>query len=453
VALTLKLTPNPIEPGKNLRVEGAGFDPSKKVQLALDGNGWSSNYFRPASDGTFHIGMNVTTTPKTQVVSAHYYGSYNVIASASVVVAKVVVPPPPPTPVKPAAPTGLVVVSKSKAVSLTWGVVSLANSYKIYQDNGLIGTSTSPSFTVTGLTNGQSYSFKVSAVNAVGEGPFSTPISATPTAQNIVQFPGSGASTPAALLTLMSNTAYDVIEIAAGTYSQWACFVNVDRTSAHPLLIRPAANAAVIWDGTGLNDGSPPWRIGWNSLASYITWDPAGTGGSFKIQNYTIGMAGLVMTKYINHVTFNGVIVRDCNGGYGGAAPQHTHCVYLGTDTTTPPHRSQYWVSNSWDVIGPSNRYFNGFQTDHAPNTDHVIANSWTVSSLHRAVYAYADPTDLTIDGWTIADCDATIDNDGDTATGVVSNCHSTNSGPLTPGSGQWTANGLLVSGGGNTSS
>ena len=44
------------------------------------------------------------------------------------------------------------------------------------------GTGSTPSFTDTGLTNGTEYSYRVSAVNGVGTGPVSTPVSATPSA-------------------------------------------------------------------------------------------------------------------------------------------------------------------------------------------------------------------------------------------------------------------------------
>lgn len=277
-------------------------------------------------------------------------------------------------------------------------------------------------------------------------GPVVTP---TPTGR-IVQFPGTGPATVAALLALAKDLTVGVIEWQAGTYAKWdGLRFDVARPADKPLLVRPIG--AVIWDGTGtINE--PPWRIGWSGLLSNVTFDPSGTG-TFTAQNYKLGKIGIVTVRYFDTVTFNGVIVRNVEGGYGDGVPgqqQHTHCVYVSSsnDGLSGNPRSKRWTSNNWDVVGPANRMLNGFQTDHAPNTDGVTANGWKVSSLHRAVYAYADPTNLLIDGWDIADCNATIDNYyAGAAQGIVRNCRSVRSGPMAPGQGSWKAGTLTGTG------
>jgi hypothetical protein len=275
------------------------------------------------------------------------------------------------------------------------------------------------------------------------------PVDPPPVTGKVAKLP-AGASA-AAFLALAKDLSIDVIELAAGTYPGLG-FPDVDRTSAHPLLVRPAPGAAVIWDGTGTIN-APLARIGWSSKASYITFDPAGTGGSFTAQNYKLGKAGLVMGRSFDHITFNGLIVRNVEGGFGDGIPgqqQHTHAVYLMGNAG----RSKAWTSNGWDVVGPANRMLNGLQTDGSPNADGVTAKGWKVRSLHRAVYAWSDPTGLVIDGWDIADCNVTIDNNkgGTNAQGVVSNCKAINSGPLAVGAGWWGGT-RLVSGGGNSAS
>jgi hypothetical protein len=309
---------------------------------------------------------------------------------------------------------------------------------------------------LSGLTADTIYYFRVRSKDSAGQEVISSGASfktaavivVPPPTGKVVAFNGGSAS---AFVTLCKDLTIDVIEMAGGTYPGWAAFLDVDRTSAHPLLIRPKAGAAVVWDGTGTTN-TPPFRIGWSTKASYITFDPAGTGGSFTAQNYKLGKAGLIMGRYFDHLTFNGLIVRNVEGGFGDGIPgqqQHTHAVYImGGD-------GKNWTSNDWDVVGPANKMLNGFQTDGAPNADGLIVKGWKVSSLNRAVYAWSDPTGYVIDGWDIADCNVTIDNNKgqQAAKGVVKNCKAVRSGPLTPGQGWWGSQNGLVDGGGNTSS
>jgi hypothetical protein len=86
----------------------------------------------------------------------------------------------------PAAPTGLTAVPGDSKVTLSWNPVSGAASYKVYRGTasgaeGLIQSGvTATTFTDTGLTNGTTYFYKVTAVNAVGESVPSAEVSATP---------------------------------------------------------------------------------------------------------------------------------------------------------------------------------------------------------------------------------------------------------------------------------
>jgi hypothetical protein len=89
----------------------------------------------------------------------------------------------------PSAPLGLTATAGDRSVVLSWreplsdGGAAISN-YMIYE-NGYDLASTSDgtilTYTVTGLRNGDSYTFHVAAVNAAGEGPGSSSIEATPT--------------------------------------------------------------------------------------------------------------------------------------------------------------------------------------------------------------------------------------------------------------------------------
>ena len=89
------------------------------------------------------------------------------------------------TPTYPSAPTNLEATSGDRKVTLDWDAPFDGRSdidyYVVYVDNVEYGDNpTSTSATIDGLTNGESYSFKVRAHNAVGLGPESSTVTATP---------------------------------------------------------------------------------------------------------------------------------------------------------------------------------------------------------------------------------------------------------------------------------
>ncbi|MGO8674134.1 MAG: choice-of-anchor tandem repeat GloVer-containing protein, partial [Capsulimonadaceae bacterium] len=92
-----------------------------------------------------------------------------------------------PEPPIPPAPTALVATAGNAQVSLVWPGSTGATSYSVYrattsgaEGTTAIGTSTTTSFTNTGLTNGVEYYYKVAAVDAGGTSAQSSEASATP---------------------------------------------------------------------------------------------------------------------------------------------------------------------------------------------------------------------------------------------------------------------------------
>ena len=90
------------------------------------------------------------------------------------------------SPSAPAAPTGVSAVGGDGRVTLSWNAVSGATSYKVYRGTASGSTNllqsgvTTSTFLDTGVTNGTTYFYTVSAVNGVGESPRSQEVSATP---------------------------------------------------------------------------------------------------------------------------------------------------------------------------------------------------------------------------------------------------------------------------------
>jgi phage baseplate assembly protein gpV len=84
----------------------------------------------------------------------------------------------------PSAPTGVTANVGDTQVVLSWNASSGATSYKVYENGANIAYDVaSTSYTVTGLTNGTSYSFRIIAVNSSGESAQSDIVTATPQAQ------------------------------------------------------------------------------------------------------------------------------------------------------------------------------------------------------------------------------------------------------------------------------
>jgi subtilisin len=116
-----------------------------------------------------------TGDPQHSPVSGRYYG-YEIwggIDSSSTVSV-------------PSAPTLNSATAGNASVALAWSAPSsnggaTITSYKIYRGGSLLVTvGNVTSYTDTGLTNGTTYSYRVSAVNSAGEGPQSNQLSATP---------------------------------------------------------------------------------------------------------------------------------------------------------------------------------------------------------------------------------------------------------------------------------
>jgi len=96
-------------------------------------------------------------------------------------------PSTPPTLSVPAVPSGLVATSGSGQVVLAWSASANATGYSIGRSTvsagpyPSIGTSASPSFTDSGVTNGTTYYYVVSAADAAGASAQSAPVAGTPT--------------------------------------------------------------------------------------------------------------------------------------------------------------------------------------------------------------------------------------------------------------------------------
>lgn len=88
----------------------------------------------------------------------------------------------------PVAPTGLTTSGGDRTITLSWPAVAGATSYNVYRGTTTNGQATTPiaadvtatTFQDTGLTNGTTYYYKLTAKNASGEGARSAAVAGTP---------------------------------------------------------------------------------------------------------------------------------------------------------------------------------------------------------------------------------------------------------------------------------
>ena len=162
-----------------------------KIERSLDnGNTWSTIASNTGSTATTYsdTGLSTDTTYTYRVSAINLIGASAPSSTASATTQNN------PTATAPDSPTGLVASAGDAQVSLSWNVPSndggaAITGYNVYrgttsngEDSTPIATGvTSTSYTDTGLTNGQTYFYTVTAVNSVGESGQSNEASATPT--------------------------------------------------------------------------------------------------------------------------------------------------------------------------------------------------------------------------------------------------------------------------------
>ena len=222
----------------------------------------------------------------------------------------------------------------------------------------------------------------------------------------------TSATTKAQFLTYAADTSIDVIELGAGTYSNWThCDIDVDRSS-RPLLIRPAPGAAVVFDDTGGMSTDGLFYFGMAALAAYITIEGKYQGGTITVQNYNLGQTAIVNTVYASHITVNGIKVTACTDSADDGWTRW--CVYVNSDGT---HRSSWLTFNDWEHDSDSGDGFvNHLQIRASSGVDHVTAKGWRVKGGKFGCYSVFDATDITVDDWNMRDVTIPVETNTNTA-------------------------------------
>ena len=189
-------------PGQSI---SSAYKGSATAAVSMSGTSMASPFV--AGIAAIYLETNPSATPATATKAITDAASPNVVGSAGVdspnklaysasfVAAPATVP---------SVPLSLTTTPSSQSVALAWALPasnggSAITDYKIeYKlSNGTAWTvfahtaSTARTANITGLTNGTQYSFRVSAVNAVGTGTATTPVLASPVAPKILTAPTS----------------------------------------------------------------------------------------------------------------------------------------------------------------------------------------------------------------------------------------------------------------------
>jgi fibronectin type 3 domain-containing protein len=288
-----------------------------------------------------------------------------------------------PEPTAPGVPSGLIASRGDRQVSLTWNAVSGAASYNVKRStiaggpystiSGPSGTLTTTSYIDTGLTNGTTYYYVVSAVNGGGESANSTQVSGTPqpaipaAPTGLAATPGNnqvalswtapaGAASYNVKRSTTSGSGYATISGPAGTLTTTSFIdpgavngttyyyvvtaqngggesANSAQVSATPQPPIPAAPTALT-PTPGSNQVALSWTAPAGPVTSYNVKRGTVSGGPYT----TISTAGSVTTtSYTDSSALNGTtyyyVVSAVNGG--GEGPNSTQASATPTGTRT----------------------------------------------------------------------------------------------------------------------
>ncbi|HZT21837.1 MAG TPA: autotransporter-associated beta strand repeat-containing protein [Verrucomicrobiae bacterium] len=183
-------------------------------------------------------------------------------------------------PPAPVTPVGLVAVPGNDQISLSWIASAGADSYNLKRGTSsgnetLLTNLTGTTYTDTGLVNGTTYYYVVSAVNAGGEGANSSEVSATPEPFVIAYWTNQITRTPQSWDTDANWTNVATYPNAVGTIANMTANIPAPQTN------NLDQNITIGWLNLGAPNGSAAFTI-------------APNGGTLTFNNGTNNSAGLV---------------------------------------------------------------------------------------------------------------------------------------------------------------
>ena len=237
ISVSISAGESPPATPTNLRVSVSGSSVSLSWNIVSDASG-----YRVYRDSSLLESVNTNSFTDSDLADATYLyevsaiNAYGESAGKSSVSATV-------NNSTPAAPTNFSATVNADTVNLSWDTVANANSYNIYRDSSLLGSTTSNTFTDTTLADG-TYFYEVSAVDDIGESTSKASVSAT--VNNVP---------PAAPSNLSASVNQDSIDLSWDTVTD-ATSYNVYRDSS--LIASPTTTT---FTDTALADGTYLYEV------------------------------------------------------------------------------------------------------------------------------------------------------------------------------------------------
>ncbi|MCR8631346.1 glycerophosphodiester phosphodiesterase family protein [Paenibacillus radicis (ex Xue et al. 2023)] len=160
----------------------------------------------------------------------------------------------------PAAPTGLTATAGNTQVTLSWSSVTEATYYTVKRSTTsggpytvVVSSVSNPTYTDTGLTNGTTYYYVVTAGNAAGQSADATQVSATPAA--VITIPAA----PTGLTATAGNTQVTLgwSSVTEATYYA----VKRGTTSGGPYTVVASSVSNPTYTDTGLTNGTTYYYV------------------------------------------------------------------------------------------------------------------------------------------------------------------------------------------------
>ncbi|GIP60500.1 glycoside hydrolase family 6 protein [Paenibacillus sp. FSL W8-0186] len=272
-------------------------------------------------------------------------------------------------PTVPAAPAGLTATAGNAQVSLTWNAVSGATSYTVKRattsggpyTNVATGLTTT-SYTNTGLTNGTTYYYVVSASNSAGQSPNSAQVSATPTS-------GGGNPTvpaaPAGLTATAGNAQVSLTWSAVNGATSYT--VKRATTSGGPYTNVATGLTTPSYTDTSLTNGTTYYYVvsasnsaGQSPNSAQVSATPTSGGGNPTVPAAPAGLTATAGNAQVS-LTWNAVSgatsytvkrATTSGGPYTDVATGLTTPSY--TDTSLTNGTTYYYVVSASNSAGQS---------------------------------------------------------------------------------------------------